>query len=222
MYLRKSAIAAAGLVLALGVPTEARAQVGIGARASTLGVGVELSYRLSKGIGVRIGGNLFELSKDAAIENIDYRITPHLENGTAIVDLFPVGGAFHLSGGFLLNNNRVKMVARVNQNIDIGGTTYTPQQVGSLIGTLSFRKIAPYFGLGFGGRGRFAVLFDLGVGITGTPRIGLVGNTSLTGTSKADFDANVAEELAQVRSEIDGKSYLKFHPVLSLGFRFGL
>ena len=132
-----------------------------------------------------------------------------------------VAGAFHVSGGLLINRNEGRMVARLNQNIEIGGTTYTPDQIGSLLGTVDFRKTAPYVGLGLAGRGKIAVLLDLGVGLTGTPRVNLVGQTPLTGSAKEQFDANVAAELAQVRAEIDGKSYLKFHPVVSVGLKIG-
>jgi hypothetical protein len=51
--------------------------------------------------------------------------------------------------------------------------------------------------------------------------VGLIGTTPLTGQAKTQFDANVASELAQVQTDIDGKSYLKFHPVLSLGLKVG-
>ncbi len=113
------------------------------------------------------------------------------------------------------------MVARLNQDIEIGGATYTPAQIGSLTGTVDFRKTAPYFGLGLAGQGKIALLLDLGVGITGTPRVDLIGQTPLTGSAKAQFDANVAQELAEVRADIAGKSYLKFHPVVSVGLKIG-
>src|SRR5688572_22043950 len=137
------------------------------------------------------------------------------------VEVFPMGGAFHLSGGLLVNGNEGTLTARLNQNIDIGGTTYTPDEVGSLLGTVDFRSTAPYLGLGFAGRGRVALLFDLGVGFTGTPRVDLVGQTPLTGAAKAQFDANVAQELAEVRADIEDKSYLKLHPVVALGVKIG-
>ncbi len=209
------------LGLALLLPPTLQAQFGLAARASTLGVGAEVSYRMNRMVGVRVGGNYLQFSRDATIENIDYRLTPHLESGSATLDLYPMGGAFHISGGVLINRNEGRMVARLNQNIEIGGTTYTPDQIGSLIGTVGFRKTAPYVGLGLAGRGKIAVLLDLGVGITGTPRVDLVGQTPLTGSAKAQFDASVAQELAQVRAEIDGKSYLKFHPVVSVGLKVG-
>jgi hypothetical protein len=203
------------------VPQSLPAQFGLAVRGSTLGIGLEASYRVNRNFGVRAGGNYFEFSRDATIENIDYTATPHFESGTLILDVYPMGGSFHLSGGMLLNRNEGRLDAVLNENIEIGGRTYTPDQVGSLVGTVDFKKTAPYLGLGFAGRGRIAILFDLGVGFTGTPRVDLIGQTPLTGAEKAEFDARVAQELAEVRADIEDKSYLKLHPVLSLGIRVG-
>lgn len=221
MRLQIVALRTGAFGLALLLPPTLHAQFGLAARASTLGIGAEVSYRLNRMVGVRIGGNYLQFSQAATIKNIDYQVTPHLESGSATLDLYPFGGAFHVSGGLLINRNEGRMVARLNQNIEIGGTTYAPDQIGSLLGTVDFRKTAPYVGLGLAGRGKIAVLLDLGVGLTGTPRVSLVGQTPLTGSAKDQFDANVAAELAQVRAEIDGKSYLKFHPVVSVGLKIG-
>jgi len=207
---------------ALAAPPSLHPQVGIAARASTLGLGAELSYRLNRNLGGRLGGNYFQFSKDADVQNIAYHVTPHLESGSAILDVYPMGGAFHLSGGLLVNENEGRLVARLTSNIQIGDQTYTPQQVGSLIGTITFRKTAPYLGLGFTGRGKVSFLFDLGVGFTGTPRAGLVGQTNLTGQAKTEFDANVVKERDQVQAKINDQSYLKYHPVLSFGLKIGL
>lgn len=212
----------ATILLGFLVPSPAQAQFGVGVRASTLGIGAELSYRVNRILGVRGGFNYFQLTKDATVQDIAYRVTPHLENETLIADLYPLGGSFHLSGGLLFNSNEGRLVARLTQNVQIGDSTYTPSQVGSLNGRISFNKTAPYVGIGFAGRGRVSFLFDLGVGFTGTPKADLTGTTSLTGQAKTEFDANVAKEQAQVRSDIADKSYLKYHPVLSLGLRIGI
>lgn len=213
--------AALGLSLGSLIPSGLQAQFGLAARGSTLGIGVEASYRMNRNLGLRAGGNYLEFSRDATIENIDYKATPHFESGTVILDLYPMGGSFHLSGGLLLNRNEGRLDARLNQDIEIGGRTYTPAQVGSLVGTVDFKKTAPYVGLGFAGRGRVSILFDLGVGFTGTPRVDLVGVTPLTGAEKAEFDARVAQELDEVRADIEDRSYLKLHPVVSLGLKIG-
>jgi hypothetical protein len=208
-------------VLFLAAPVSLQGQVGLAARVSTLGVGAELSFRPGRNLGIRLGGNYFQLTKDATIEDISYHATPHLENGTAIVDLHPFGGSFHLSGGLLLNYNEGELVATLAHDIQIGDSTYTPQQVGSLTGTVSFNRTAPYLGLGFAGQGRIAVLFDLGVGFTGKPKMELVGETNLTGQAKTEFDANVDKERVQAQAEIDKHKILKYHPVVSLGIKLG-
>ena len=207
-----------GLVLAT---TPALGQVALAARASTLGVGAELSFRMGRNIGIRLGGNYLQFSRDATIKDIPYHVTPHFENGTAILDLHPFGGAFHLSGGLLLNYNEGEMVATLTHNVQIGDGSYSPQEVGTLTGTVSFNKSAPYFGLGFAGQSRIALLIDLGLGVTGKPLFDLVGETNLTGQAKAQFDANVEQERQEVQAEIDKRKYLRFHPVVSLGLKVG-
>jgi outer membrane receptor protein involved in Fe transport len=201
-------------------PAAAHAQVALAARASTLGLGAELSFRAGRNLGIRLGGNYLEFTRDETIKDIDYHATPHFENGTVILDLHPFGGSFHLSGGFLLNYNEGELVATLAHDIVIGGTTYTPQEVGSLTGTVTFRKTAPYLGLGFAGRSRIALLFDLGVGFTGKPQVELVGATNLTGPAKQEFDNNVEQERTEVQAEINKHRYLRYHPVVSFGIKF--
>ena len=209
------------VVLLIAAARAGQSQVALAARASTLGLGAELSFRAGRNIGIRLGGNYLQFSHDATIQDISYHVTPHFENGTAILDLHPFGSPFHLSGGLLLNYNDGQLVATLAHDVDIGGTTYHPQDVGSLTGTVTFNQTAPYLGLGFAGRSRIAILFDLGLGFTGKPQVELVGTTNLTGQAKAEFDANVQRERVQVQSDIDKHKYLRYHPVVSFGIKFG-
>ena len=103
--------AAAALVLLGGGSSSGIAQVALAARASTLGLGAELSFRVAPNVGIRLGGNYLQFSADRTIEDIQYHVTPHFENGTAILDLHPFGGPFHLSGGVVLNYNEGELVA---------------------------------------------------------------------------------------------------------------
>ena len=100
-----------GLFFLIALPAPLTAQMGIAARASTLGVGAELSIRAAKNVGFRLGGNYLQFSRDVTIESNRYTATPHFENGTALVDLYPFGGAFHLSAGAILNYNEGKLAA---------------------------------------------------------------------------------------------------------------
>jgi outer membrane receptor protein involved in Fe transport len=215
---RTTVVSAVTFLMAL--PAVALGQVALAARASTLGIGAELSFRVARNVSLRLGGNYLEFTRDATIEDIDYHVTPHFENGTAILDVHPFGGAFHLSGGLLLNYNEGELVATLADDIVIGGQTYTPQEVGSLKGTVAFNKTAPYLGIGFAGRSRIAFLFDLGVGYTGRPQVELVGQTTLTGAAKDQFDVEVEQERQEIAAELDRRKYLRFHPVVSLGLKF--
>jgi hypothetical protein len=210
------------LLAAAALPADASAQLGIAGRVSTLGIGAEVSYRASRLVGLRAGGNWLRFTRDGTVDEIDYEITPKLTNATALLDLFPFGGAFHLTGGLMVNGNEGRLDAVLNQPVQIGGKTYSPQEVGSLVGAVTFDDIAPYAGLGFAAGGSVSFLFDLGVAFSGRPRATLAGNTNLTGVDKAIFDANVELERMELQAEIDDREYLKYHPVVSIGIRIRL
>jgi len=219
--MKRSAFVAAGLSSLL-VAT-ARAQVGISLRASTLGVGGELSVRPSRYLGLRLGGNYFEFTRSATIEGIAYDLSPKFQSGTAIADIHPFGGAFHLSGGMLWNSNEGVVIAQLTGPVTVGAQTYQPSEIGDLTGLVDYKtRYAPYAGLGFGGRGRVSLVFDVGLVFSGYPTVTLTGGSNLTGQAKVIFDQNVVQEVQQIQNEIESRKYLKYYPVVSLGLRFGL
>jgi hypothetical protein len=213
--------------LALGtlalLATSASAQIGFSLRASTLGAGGEFSIRPNRYVGIRLGGNYLRFTRSATIDGIAYDITPKFQSGGAILDLHPLGNALHLSGGVFRNSNQGDVVARLTGPITIGNSIYQPSDVGALTGRLSYaNKYVPYAGIGFSGRSRVSLVFDVGLVFAGYPQASLTGSTNLTGQAKAIFDQNVLQEVQQIQSDIDSRSYLKYHPVVSLGLRFGL
>ena len=215
-------IALLAVVLSGAMVSAAPAQVGISIRAGTLGVGGELSLRPNRYLGLRLGGNYLSFTRSATVSGIAYDLTPKLKSGSGILDLHPFGNAFHLSGGMLWNSNQGSVVARLTGPITIGPQTYQPSDVGSLTGRVSYANhYAPYAGLGFGGRGRISLLFDLGLVFSGFPQVSMTGNTNLTGQAKAIFDQNVIQETQDIKADIESRTYLKYHPVVSLGLRVG-
>ncbi len=203
----------------LAVPAPLMGQIGIAARGSTLGVGAELSLRAARYVGFRLGGNYLQFSRDVTIESNRYTATPHFENGTAIVDVYPLGGFFHLSGGAVLNYNEGRLAA--HQPYNLNGQAYTSDQVTKLDATVSFKRTAPYLGLGFAGQSRVAILFDIGVGFTGKPLAILSAETTLEGAERTQFETRLAEEQQRVQGEIDSRSWLRYHPVVSIGLKLG-
>lgn len=218
--MKRSAVLLAAVTSLAAMP--ATGQVGIGIRASTLGIGGELSYRPGRLVGLRIGGNYFSFTRSATIEGIDYDLTPTLKSGLGLVELHPFGGSFHLAGGLVWNDNEGAIAARLNGPVTVGTQTYQPSQIGELTGLVRYDdSYAPYLGLGLGGQGRISLLFDVGVVFSGYPRVSLTGGSQLTGQEKAVFDQNVQQEVAEIQTEIESRKYLKYHPVVSLGLRVG-
>lgn len=210
------------LALAAMAGTAASAQVGISIRAGTLGAGGELSIRPSRYLGLRLGGNYLTFKRSATIQGIDYDITPKFESGTAIVELHPFGGSFHLAGGMMWNANQGTVSARLGGPITVGSQTYQPADIGSLRGLVNYqKKYVPYAGLGFSGRSRISFLLDLGLVFSGYPTVSLTGTTNLTGPAQAIFDQNVRQEVQNIQDDITSRSYLKYHPVVSMGLRVG-
>ncbi len=216
MSARRRSVFLLGLAV---LPGTIHAQVGLAVRGSSLGIGAELSLRSGKNLGLRLGGNYFQFSRDITVERNRYRASPHFENGTAIVDLYPFGGVFHLSGGVILNYNEGRLSAYLP--VTLNGRDYTPAEVTELSASVTFKRSAPYAGIGLAGRGRIALLVDIGVGFTATPIVSLNGETTLTGAERDEFEARLAQEQESVQAEMNRHSWLKYHPVLSLGLKVG-
>ncbi len=221
--LSRKAIALLTLTSLLGtIPPalQAQIQVAVGPKASTLGLGGELIVQLAPAIALRGGAQFLSFTRNETLEGIDYEITPKLRNGNAFLDLHPFEGSFRLTGGVVLNENRVDLVATSNGPVEIGNLIFQPAELGRLDGRITVQKVSPYLGLGFAGRGRVALSVDFGVVFHGTPQASLVGTTPLTGPARTVFDSEVARELADVQQAINNEQYAKYYPVLAFGLLF--
>jgi hypothetical protein len=195
----------------------------ISAVASTLGLGGELTGRANPIVGLRAGYFLFNWSTSDEIEGITYDITPKLRNGTALLDLYPGGSWFRLSGGIVYGDTRAEARGVLSGPVTIGNVTYPPAAVGTLDAKAYYdRGIRPYAGIGVAGNGRFTVTFDVGVVFSGYPSVDLRADSPLTGDALATLEANLAAEEAQLEAEIQSRTWAKLYPVVSLGFKFRL
>ena len=195
----------------------------ISAVASTLGLGGELSGRANPIVGVRGGYYLFGWSTSDVVEGISYDLKPKLRNGTALLDLYPGGGWFRLSGGIVYGSPEVEAVGRLTGPVTIGSTTYPPAAVGTLTGRAYYTKsIRPYAGIGIASNARFTVTFDVGVVFAGYPVVDLTADSPLTGSALDQLEQNLRAEEAEIEAEIRTKSWAKYYPAISLGVKFRL
>lgn len=211
----------AGALMVGAATSPLLAQIELGVRGSTLGIGVDVGYRLAPQLAVRIGGNLLSATREEEVEGISYELKPDLRSFSGVVDLYPFGKVLHLTGGLVKNDNSAAAVAVIGSTITLGNRTYTNTQIQSLRGDLEWSKsMAPYLGIGLTSGGQVGIAFEAGVMFTGTPTVALTGVTTLTGQEKTEFDAAVVAEEAEIRGWIDeNERFTKYYPVVALGIR---
>jgi hypothetical protein len=215
-------LVALALALSLGSLTDpASAQgVGFGARVGTLGLGAEAAVGLGDRVVARGGVGLNPWDPDISLSEID--VTLELPTWySAGLDVY-LNGALRLGGGVLFKSDDPTLSAVFTQDQEIGGQTFTPQEIGTLVGVIDSRDPVPYALIGFGkhtspGVGLF---IDLGVGFLGEPdfQLDAVGG-SLNSQSGPLRDALDTEEQ---EFEDDAGSYLKLWPILNIGLRIGV
>lgn len=203
-------------VAAHATPAARAADVGLGLRAGTQGIGVEGAVGLTKWFSLRGGIYDASLSDDTEEGGIVYDGTLEVGGVGLIADVFPTRGSFRLSAGLFSNDNGIELTATPVTPQQIGDSIYTPAQIGTLLGRVEFDDTAPYLGIGWGSlaRGkRVGFLFDLGVVLQGS------GEVSLVATGGGVDPDDLADEAAEVEAEI---SDYDLWPVVSFGLAIRL
>ncbi|MCH8011497.1 MAG: hypothetical protein IIA61_06055 [Candidatus Marinimicrobia bacterium] len=192
--------------------------VAIGARVSSLGVGVEVTSSIPfiPNLNTRVGLNTFSFSssgEEADLE-IKYDVDLTLKSLSGILDWYPFGGGFRLSTGAVLNQNELGLIITPTAEYTIGPKTYTSADLGILTGTIDFDKLAPYVGIGWGNAvregKRLGIVFDIG---------GMYQNSPHIAMSATGLIAPTAEQAPDIEEKLAGwTGYL----IISLGLTFKL
>jgi hypothetical protein len=186
----------------------------------TLGIGPELGFRVSDSFGVRANAMFLGFGTDFDSDGVEYEGNLNLESYGAMVDVYPFGGSFRVSAGARINKNRGRVTATPTGPVEVGETTYTPAQIGTLRGRAEVKDFAPALTLGWGGSNRRGFLFgfDAGVLFQGGVRI---RQFTASGSSANDpnFRASLEQERREIQEDVDD---YKLYPIvqLTLGYRF--
>jgi hypothetical protein len=229
--MRKSALAISVATLMI-LPSAIAAQgLGVGARAGTLGFGVEGAVGLSSHAAIRGGMGLWTVNIDATgfwEPGSGVSATLHLPKTwyNIGVDLYPTSGDFRIGGGMLYKPDNPKVVATADPTVflDIGGQQWDASQVSEVEGALVSKKSAPYVLLGFGRHTRkgFGLFLDLGVAFLGEPSVELNATRGdPTVINSADFQAALAQESANLESDLPTWAK-KYWFIASVGIKLGL
>jgi hypothetical protein len=202
-----------------GSETVAAQGLALGGRAGTLGVGGELALSLTERVVLRGGGGFMPFEPTVTLSDVEVKLTlPTVYN--VGLDLY-VNGAMRVGGGVLFRSSDPEVAAEFSAPQDIGGSTFNPQQLGTLTGVFDAKDSAVYVLIGFGrhtapGSGLFV---DFGFAFVGEPSVAL--NASGGSLSDQTEPLRSALDREAVDFEEDMPGYLKIFPVFSLGFRLG-
>lgn len=194
-------------------------------KVGTLGLGAELTTRLTESAQLRFGINGYSLDSSTTEDGVDYDSTFRLRSAGLIGDMFPIqDSVFRISVGLFYNDNRLDLTARPNSSgsYEFQGHTYSATDIGTLSGQLSFNKTSPYIGVGWGAPfakpGNWSFSLDVGALYQGKPKFKLSSSSSFCNTN-AQCQTDIANQ--QRETESDLRSY-RWYPAISAGavYRF--
>ncbi|MDX8396090.1 MAG: hypothetical protein R8K22_06725 [Mariprofundaceae bacterium] len=199
------------VVLLLGITPAMAGDIAVGAKVSTLGLGIEATTNvIPMVLNARVLVSGFNYSRDITDTSVTYNAKLKLLSVGAIADWYPLAGKFRVSGGLFYNGNKFTMNAKNTGNVVIGGTTYTSPTV---TGEIKFNSFAPYLGLGYGDAissgSPLGFNIEVGALYQGAPKSSI--------TAPAVSAADIAAEKKKLDDSLNS---FKFYPVIALGMTY--
>ena len=213
------------------------ADIGVGVKAGTLGMGVDISVALTQKINARLSltKSSYDFKETITLNDSNNNLTNQANvdatldldfGATAILfDWYVFDGTFHLTGGFVKNSSSIDLNGRITDaSVTFNGQTYdvandfaNPNISGSIkLGN----SIQPYLGIGWGRKADddpgLSVSFELGVVLL-DPEVDLRAPVHTNSTLQTELDNNVNAAEVTANDEV---SVLEVWPVISLGLNY--
>jgi len=212
------------LTLAALLGAGSSSAAGVGIRAGTTGIGGDVAFDLVPTLSARFGYSWLNFNTSVDSSDTNYDAKAKLSNGNLFLDWAPLGPFFRVTGGLVLNANKVDVTAQATGGTyTLGGTMYPAAAIGNLTGTVkSGSSAAPYLGIGYGRVAGAGVNFyaDLGVMFQGTPKATLTATCS-PGTPAALCSQIQASTVLEAIDLQDNIKNFKYFPVASIGVTIG-
>jgi hypothetical protein len=213
-------LCAALVVTLAATPRNVDAQsIGVAPRAGTLGLGADLGLELGGRLVMRGGVGVMPFEFSGTFDDIEMTLELPKTWYNVGLDLY-LTSVMRLGGGVIFKSEGPKLSANPTAPLEIGNQLYTPDEIGTLTGTLDSGGQAPYVLVGFGKHTRgVGLTLDLGVAFQKETRVTL----DASGGILSD-DPTFRQELeTEARNfEDDLPTYIDLWPILSLGVRIGL
>ena len=213
---RSVLILGAACLALLSTTNTASAQLAIGARAGTTGVGGEVSFAIIPRIALRGSATVIPLKPKGTFDDVDFEVDPPSPMFTAGADLYLTEN-IRLFGGVLIGADQLILDGDYSGSVQFGNQTYNG--TGTIVGEVESSSTAPFVGLGlgrtFGSRVNFNL--DLGAAILGESTVRLV---EITGPAAQSTQAQRDAKIAEIQSDVD--KYAKYYPMVSFGISIGV
>lgn len=224
------------LHMALGSLAASAGDFGLSAKGGTLGLGLELDYKLTNKISLRAQAQGASYSDELEEDGNEYDGEVDLSTYGLLVDWHPWGRTFRLSVGAFSNGNEIGGSATgLGQEYEIGDRTYISDDSDPVTLDLAVELgsgTVPYVGFGWGNSpendGGFMFSFDVGFLLSGSPEVildvsGSAEDTSTGFTVDLEQDQTALDEInAEIDSLEDEFSDFDIFPafMFGVGYRF--
>ena len=219
--IRALAASAALLALLSASPALGDGRFALGLTAGSLGLGPEVSLRPFEKIGVRGSVTWLGFTLNDDIDGVEYDGETDLLSVGAMTDWYLFDGGLRISAGARWNGNAVDLSATPANDVTLGGSTYTPAEIGRLAGTVDANQFAPLLTIGWGGKLKSGLTIGVEAGFMyqGSPEISDL--RAIGGQLEADpgLVADLEAEEERIENEVESYKYLPILQVVLL-YRF--
>ncbi|MBL4866355.1 MAG: hypothetical protein JKY67_08270 [Pseudomonadales bacterium] len=197
--------------------TLCQADLAVGGRIGSLGVGVDIAKHLKGGVNLRISFSAYQFEYESTEENISYEFELDIGATGLLIDWHPFKGNMRVTSGVYSNSTTLMGVATpTDGNYGIGGGSYSPEVIGDLIATIDLGSTAPYIGLGWGYDLRetgIGFVMDVGILVQASPQVTMTTEFPGGDQLQADLDSEAAELE-------DSLSVFQLYPVVMFGVAY--
>lgn len=208
---------AAALSLCAGTTLAQTSGGAVGANVGTPGLGASVQMKASDSLVLRGDLDWMRFGYDRDYSGVEYDGKLKSFTGGAFADFHPGGGPLLVTAGAYYGRRKLQLEARPTGNVDIGGQTFTPGQIGEINGQARMSRLQPFLGLGydntFSGDGGWGFRAVAGVAFSKRPQVDLTA-TGGTLSSDSNFQARLRQEEADVRH--DARKF-RYFPVVQVG-----
>lgn len=211
----------ASIFLLFGFNVTLAQNIGVIAKASTSGIGVDVAYRVKPKMLLRAGYDSFSYNYLTTIEaDTNIGVDATLNAGTLGLFLdYNLLKKMYISAGIVLNNFETTIEGTLQSDYTWGDVVISASKLGKISwGIAPANKIAPYVGIGIGrlasGSKLINTSIELGAILQGVPEVSII--------SSGVFQANGNESFNQEAFLGDILKGLNLYPVLKINFGINL